>query len=365
VNPATARRRELRAAGFEPIPVNGKAAVLPGWQNKTAASDEEILLWERLFPYAGNTGALTRLMPTPDIDILNPYAAEAIECLVHEHFEERGFILIRIGKPPKRAIPFRTDTPFAKITASVTAPDGSGDQKVEMLASGQQVVIDGIHPDTGRPYRWHHGVPGRIALADLPYIQEDDARKLVDEIVELLVRDYGYARAADRPGKAKRGNGADTGAGAAGWQYLFDNIREGRDLHNSLRDLAAKMIASGMAAGAAVNQLRALMESTAPPVRDERWHARYSDIPRLVESAEKFATQKHDDSAPSDQPDDIRIGDFVAYMPMYTYIFTPTRDTWPAASVNARIKSIPQENGKAITASAWLDTTARPDHNGS
>jgi hypothetical protein len=227
-----------------------------------------------------------------------------------------------------------------------------------MLASGQQVVIDGIHPGTGQPYRWHHGVPGRIALADLPYIHEDDARKLVDEIVELLVRDYGYARAAERPGKAKRGNGADTSAGAAGWQYLFDNVREGRDLHNSLRDLAAKMIAGGMAAGVAVNQLRALMESTASPVRDERWHARYSDIPRLVESAEKFATKKHDDSAPSDQQDDIRIDDFVAYMPMHTYVFTPTRDTWPAASVNARIKPIPQENGKAIAASAWLDANA-------
>jgi hypothetical protein len=62
--------------------------------------------------------------------------------------------------------------------------------------------------------------------------------------------------------------------------------------------------------------------------------------------------------APSDQPDDIRIGDFVAFMPTHTYFFTPTRDTWPAASVNARIKPIQQENGKAIAASTWLDTNA-------
>jgi hypothetical protein len=49
---------------------------------------------------------------------------------------------------------------------------------------------------------------------------------------------------------------------------------------------------------------------------------------------------------------EVRIDDFVAYMPMHQYIFMPTREPWPAASVNARVK---QERG---TASAWLDAHA-------
>ena len=47
---------------------------------------------------------------------------------------------------------------------------------------------------------------------------------------------------------------------------------------------------------------------------------------------------------------EIRLEDFYAYMPMHSYIFTPTRETWPASSVNARL---PMQD--KITASQWLD----------
>ena len=45
------------------------------------------------------------------------------------------------------------------------------------------------------------------------------------------------------------------------------------------------MIASGMAPGAAVNQLRALLEGSTAP-RDDRFAARMAEIPGLVESAQ-------------------------------------------------------------------------------
>ena len=47
--------------------------------------------------------------------------------------------------------------------------------------------------------------------------------------------------------------------------------------------------------------------------------------------------------------------DFYAYMPMHNYIYAPTRETWPASSVNARVAPIKGTNGKAIPASAWID----------
>ncbi len=59
--------------------------------------------------------------------------------------------------------------------------------------------------------------------------------------------------------------------------------------------------------------------------------------------------------------------DFYAYMPQHAYIFTPTREIWPAARVNARLGQIPlldadgapviDDRGKVktIAASAWLD----------
>lgn len=63
-------------------------------------------------------------------------AAEAIEELVRERFEEHGHLMVRIGRPPKRAFLFRTETPFAKITINFVGTE----EKLELLCDGQQVV---------------------------------------------------------------------------------------------------------------------------------------------------------------------------------------------------------------------------------
>jgi hypothetical protein len=61
------------------------------------------------------------------------------------------------------------------------------------------------------------------------------------------------------------------------------------------------------------------------------------------------------------------LDDFFAYMPMHSYIYAPTRDMWPASSVNARVPPVALVDGsgkpvlgddgkqKFISASAWLD----------
>ncbi len=52
----------------------------------------------------------------------------------------------------------------------------------------------------------------------------------------------------------------------------------------------------------------------------------------------------------------IAVDDFYAYMPMHSYIFTPSREMWPAASINARIPPLKEPgNDKPTAASAWLD----------
>jgi len=62
----------------------------------------------------------------------------------------------------------------------------------------------------------------------------------------------------------------------------------------------------------------------------------------------------------------VTLDDFYAYMPMHSYIYTPSRELWPGASVNARIPPVPlvrndkpvlDDDGEQVTqtASAWLD----------
>jgi hypothetical protein len=353
IEEVTALRFRLLAAGFTPIPLYGKEPPIygknnkrkgfPGWQKLVNVTREMIEMWARTWPDAVNTGVLTRTMPTLDGDIAYEDGAVAIEGHIRELFEESGPILVRIGRPPKRAVPFRSSEPFDKITVNLIAPNGD-EEKIEFLGDGQQVVVAGIHPDTGLPYRWFGGEPGPIAREELPYIREAEAQKLVSDIVDLLIRDFGYKRAATQPGRKRV-------------QDLADNIRAGRALHDSLRDLAAKLVASGMGAGAAIEYLRELMKSSKAP-RDERWQDRLDDIPRLVESAGKFAVEEPPPAEDAELPSDVRIDDFVAYLPMHNYVFLPTGEPWPAKSVNVRLPPVPVSSGNPIPASSWLDVHA-------
>lgn len=63
----------------------------------------------------------------------------------------------------------------------------------------------------------------------------------------------------------------------------------------------------------------------------------------------------------------VSLDDFHAYMPAHSYIYAPTGEPWPAASVNSRIAPIPvcdasgnpviddKEKPRLVSASAWLD----------
>src|SRR6516165_7419685 len=66
-------------------------------------------------------------------------------------------------------------------------------------------------------------------------------------------------------------------------------------------------------------------------------------------------------------PEGVDLCDFYAYMPQHNYIFVPTRELWPASSINSRLEPIPvvgpdgkpvvDGNGKEKTtpAATWLD----------
>lgn len=295
----TEQRKQLRDEGYLPVPVKGKRPPLNGWQTKTEVTDTEIEGWSRGYlAEAKSTGLLTRIMPTFDIDILNEEASEAVEALVRERFEERGKILVRIGVAPKRAIPFRTDTPFKKTTVNLTAPNGRSGQKLELLADGQQVVAFGVHEDTLKPYTWHGGEPGQTKREELPEVSEAEAQRLVDDAVKLLCDDFGYTVAVAK----KKVNGASA---AEDWNGLLKNIHAGHDLHDSIRDFSAKLVVAGANPGAVVNLARAMMQISPAP-RDARWQERYDDISRAVstaqetlENTEKITVTPH--SFPSDR----------------------------------------------------------------
>jgi Bifunctional DNA primase/polymerase, N-terminal len=272
--PAEVRCQLLRC-GFTPLPLYGKAPVIEAWQKQNDTTEHEIEFWSRMHPAAQNTGILTRLTPTLDIDICDPYAAAAVERLVRDRFEDKGRILVRFGNAPKRCIPFQTIESFPKILRLLGDADTpvKDCERLEFLCDGQQVVVDGVHPDTGKPYSWFGGALGQIKHDDLPKISAEEAQALIDDAARLLVEEFGYRRKPPKP----QGNGA----GGGDWSFTPDDLID----HGQLTALAMRLLKSGMGAGAAVNFLRTAVAGVAN-VDEERRQRRLKMIPGMVSSAQ-------------------------------------------------------------------------------
>jgi hypothetical protein len=280
-------RIALRAAGFSPIPVDGKIPHLTGWQQKLNATVEEIRAWDRRYPTHKNTGILTRDAPALDIDITNEPAAIAVEELARERWGDAGFFPVRIGRPPKRCLFFRCDAPFPKLTRLLVAPDGTK-HKLEILCDGQQVVVDGIHPDTRKPYAWHGGELGKIKRADLARMSEAEALEFLEDAVELLVKEHGFTV----EGAKAKANGKGNGGAHGERDRLVADIISGANYHDSIVKLAASYAADGMPAEDIERILKAAMYASQAE-HDDRWKSRLDDIPRAVQSAvHKFRERK-------------------------------------------------------------------------
>ena len=204
--------------------------------------------------------------------------------------------MVRIGLPPKRAVLLRTDEPFEKLSRAYTAPDGS-QHKIEILCAGQQIIVDGIHPDTHQPYAWHGGSPLTVSRNELPHVRKVDVERFLDKATTLLVDEYGF-QLSGKKANGKDGEPRDAG-GRADWPTLKRNILDGVDLHDSARDLTAAYIACGMSRSGAEREVEALFLTSDAP-RDERWQARFEDIGRAARSAEeKF--RRHDETTGENQ----------------------------------------------------------------
>jgi Bifunctional DNA primase/polymerase, N-terminal len=197
---ATRYRKALLACGYWPVPCNGKRIHLDDWQN-IRATNAIIDTWAATRADHLNTGVLTWNTPFIDIDVTDEEVAEEIEALFEHELEHSA---VRIGCPPKRAIPFRTDAPFKKVFTQFTSPNGTL-HRVECLCDGQQVVINGVHPDTHARYRWHGNEPGpKLRHEDLPLLTAESAAAFIARAADVM-RSHGWTEVT-----AKKTNGTGT-----------------------------------------------------------------------------------------------------------------------------------------------------------
>jgi len=322
-------RLRLLANGYLPLPLQGKNPdCRKGWQNGIALNEKYIRDWERDFPYASNTGILARTTPCLDLDVLDEDTVEEMEAYVVENHSDHGFVLPRIGKAPKRAIPFRTDEPFKKIQRVLVAPNGVTGQKIEFLADGQQFAALGVHPDTNGPYYWPLGSPLDFARDALPYIRGEDAETLVEAMAKIAAS-HGYNTS---------GKGAGTGRKAApggGTQVDMDDLMQqfisGASFHPAGLSMIGKWAQSGIAQDAVLNFLEHIFLAA----KQARYSGRWGELVKMVDDIYAKEASKN-----LGRP--VAVEDFYAYRPEHKFIFVPTGSLWPQASVNA---ALPMQGG--------------------
>lgn len=164
-----------------PLPPGKKGPNRKGWPQFRADADQ-VKQWYANGSANDGIGVLAATTPAIDVDILDPEIAQKMSDAIDAIFAGQP-LMTRTGKAPKFLIPFRSDTPFRKLS-SATYTDGTHDHKIEVLGDGQQWVAYHIHPETGKPYAWcdlasDHGIRD-VSRAELPLLTRSDAQMVID-----------------------------------------------------------------------------------------------------------------------------------------------------------------------------------------
>jgi predicted P-loop ATPase len=193
----------------QPIRGAGKRPVGEDWRQR-ALRDPPDAVTASVSSMALNTGVVTGEIGGVDVDVLSPVLADTV---VHRVEHMLGPTpLVRTGRPPKTLLVYRLEQPLGKLaTPALFLPDGTKVQ-IEVLAAGQQFVCEGVHPDTGQPYRWTDGSPADVAIGALPIVDEAMLRDMLDE-VEHLLREAGAVE-KKKPRPERRSRRASSGQGS-------------------------------------------------------------------------------------------------------------------------------------------------------
>jgi P4 family phage/plasmid primase-like protien len=144
---------------------------------KHAATAADVKQWSL---DGANLGMRADHFPAVDIDCTDAGLAQLIEDFV---IGKLGAAPVRVGRAPKRLLVFRTDVPFGRLRLWLA--EGETHHLVEVLGSGQQYLMTGVHPATGLSYSWNTPVEALNPGALTP-ITKEAAIDMLDELVELI-----------------------------------------------------------------------------------------------------------------------------------------------------------------------------------
>jgi RecA-family ATPase len=236
----TELRLALVAHGQQPIPCRiDKRPTIDEWQHCAATTREDMANWS-----GPNTGMHTAYSPTFDSDVLDPAMASRIEEVIRDWYDSKGEILVRVGKAPKFAIPFKTASPFPKKTVLFKSPHGD-DHRIEILGDGQQIIVHGPYL-SGGDYTWHNNrTPWNVPRGELPEMTEADAGDLLKHIMDVLTEEFGVVR-VDPNGGGGPGDFDEAGQGPVDVEAELLALERGRNANLVQRRIVPSMLRKGM-----------------------------------------------------------------------------------------------------------------------
>lgn len=203
------RRLQLLDRGYKPIPLRKKAVVMKGWPSYEASradirSEYALLTRPRKRELGDkaaelqkiskhwrddrNTGVITGKLCVLDLDCLNEEYVDGIldacekDGLPVSEFE-------RIGQLPKVALFYRRDENDiipAKLVSNKYCEPGQDPEApdviphaLEVLSSGSQIAVHGLHPKTQKPYHWVDKTIFDHGIEDLPVLSRKDAERAI------------------------------------------------------------------------------------------------------------------------------------------------------------------------------------------
>lgn len=184
----------------------GKKPTEPGWQ-ALEVTDAHLAAWDRR---PSNVGLRARFYPALDLDTEDLEVIAAVTDLAGQHF---GSTAARGRSNSNRAaLLYRLEgQPFEKAKIKFTRNGQAG--AVEILAAGQQLVVDGTHP-TGAALEWRPSLPAVDWIAPMTRAGRDRfMAALRHRLVELGCEVEGRNVKAPAPTGARalppRGDDAD------------------------------------------------------------------------------------------------------------------------------------------------------------
>ena len=358
-----------------PLKFRLKIPCLPKWQ-KTRADPAQVRAWcENLNTNGNGPGwglVLGENQAVVDIDISDKKAAEALTDLLCT--EETLKPLVRIGQPPKLALVYRVDAPIRKQFSDQYKDEDGNLQRIEILGEGQQLVAYNIHPDTGKPYKWLGSSPRDTQLKGLPVLTQETIDAFLIEankILRLVADKCGWTVVKQKKrSKASTVNGTSTMPSTTRLpgQLSTKELREVLN-HPAIAPMACADHDTWVSVGMALQYDAAAQEKAyklwdtwskhfggdkygGPDETRAKW-----DSFGEANKAKPFTmaslyqrVQAHDQTKQH-----LQITDFYAYAPTHRFMHVPTREMWPATSVDGRLTGPLDAKGKPTRASAWLD----------